>query len=67
MTDLTGKPNDPSTFHLAIAGSPTLQARWDAVSASVIAHAKAEGAVITKNGVERLSSAKLAVLDPPCQ
>jgi hypothetical protein len=55
--------NSPSTFHSAIAGSPVLQARWDAVSASVIAHAKAEGAVLTKNDVERLPSAKLAVLD----
>ena len=63
MTEFNGKPNDPSTFHLAIAGSPVLQARWDAVSASIIAHAEAEGAFLTKNDVERLPSAKLAVLD----
>lgn len=55
-------PNAPSTFHLAVSQNAALQARWDAVAESVIAHAASIGVTLSKTDVERIPSAKLAVL-----
>jgi hypothetical protein len=42
--------------------NPVLQARWEAVAQTVIAHAATLGVTLTKNDVERIPAAKIAVL-----
>lgn len=39
-----------------------MQARWEAVAQTVIAHAATLGVTLTKNDVERIPAAKIAVL-----